>query len=703
MAASDTGGSQVAGYRIYRDGVVIDSTTALNYTDAGLSVEGLYAYVVRAYDAAGNEGGASPTRTVLFDDEPPPAPTRPRRPEPDDLARAHVDDRLGRRRPATAACRSTASTAAASRSPPSTARPPTRTPRSFGDGSYSYSVAAIDGAGNEGARSSSLLLLVDRTPPPTPTGLTGPAVSSARPALTWMSGGADALSGFDHYEILRNGAVVGTSVDRGLHRQRPGGERDVRLRRARPSTSAGNRSPASVQRSATWDDTAPAIPAAPNATSPDQPPGSELAAGGRHRRRGRRRLHACCATARPPARRPRRRSSTPTCWPTAPTPTASSRPTPPRNASAPSTALAVAVDTTPPPSVGLPAASSPTSRPQLSWAPVVDASAIARYDVYRGGTLAGSTPTTTFTDLAVALDGSYAYSVVAIDGAGNAAPGSPPLAVLFDRTPPPTPSQPAALSPTDAKPALTWTSGGADALSGFDHYAVYRDGALVGSPTGPSFADADLTALGPHVYTVRAVDAAGNLSAPSPPRSVIYDTLAPPLPTDLAPALADAHAAADAGRPSATTPPAAPASTGYRVFRDGAALAIAPSPSYVDGSLTVSGSHAYWVTAVDAVGNESAPSATRIVYVDVEPPPPPPDVAAASPASRPALDLDRLVGRRHGRHRHHGLQRLPPGLAAGRARAPHRGSTATCRTAGATATPCARSTARATSARPRSP
>jgi chitodextrinase len=50
---------------------------------------------------------------------------------------------------------------------------------------------------------------------------------------------------------------------------------------------------------------------------------------------------------------------------------------------------------------------------------------------------------------------------------------------------------------------------------GIAGYRVYRDGGLVGSPSGTSFADGSVTDALPHTYFVTAVDAAGNESAAS--------------------------------------------------------------------------------------------------------------------------------------------------------------------------------------------
>jgi len=61
-AATDNTG--VTGYKIYRDDVEIDTTTALTYTDTGLSADTAYDYQVSAYDGASNEGPKSNEVTI---------------------------------------------------------------------------------------------------------------------------------------------------------------------------------------------------------------------------------------------------------------------------------------------------------------------------------------------------------------------------------------------------------------------------------------------------------------------------------------------------------------------------------------------------------------------------------------------------------------------------------------------------------------
>lgn len=71
-ASTDSGGSGLAGYRLYRDG----ATTALatvnapttTYSDTGLTASTQYSYVVRAFDGAGNESAPSTAASATTQD-----------------------------------------------------------------------------------------------------------------------------------------------------------------------------------------------------------------------------------------------------------------------------------------------------------------------------------------------------------------------------------------------------------------------------------------------------------------------------------------------------------------------------------------------------------------------------------------------------------------------------------------------------------
>lgn len=75
-ASTDTGGSGLSGYRIYRDGsasvlATVDAP-AVTYADTGLAANTQYSYVVRAFDSAGNESANSAAAVATTEANPTP-------------------------------------------------------------------------------------------------------------------------------------------------------------------------------------------------------------------------------------------------------------------------------------------------------------------------------------------------------------------------------------------------------------------------------------------------------------------------------------------------------------------------------------------------------------------------------------------------------------------------------------------------------
>jgi chitodextrinase len=62
-SSTDSGGSGVAGYRIFRDNVAVGTSTETEFVDTGLAVATAYSYIVSAFDHTGNESSASPAVT----------------------------------------------------------------------------------------------------------------------------------------------------------------------------------------------------------------------------------------------------------------------------------------------------------------------------------------------------------------------------------------------------------------------------------------------------------------------------------------------------------------------------------------------------------------------------------------------------------------------------------------------------------------
>jgi chitodextrinase len=78
-ASSDTGGSGLAGYKIYRNNNFIASTTQLTYTDIALNSNTAYSYKVASYDNAGNTSAQSSALSVTTaSNSTPPPDTTPK-------------------------------------------------------------------------------------------------------------------------------------------------------------------------------------------------------------------------------------------------------------------------------------------------------------------------------------------------------------------------------------------------------------------------------------------------------------------------------------------------------------------------------------------------------------------------------------------------------------------------------------------------
>ena len=188
-------------------------------------------------------------------------------------------------------------------------------------------------------------------------------------------------------------------------------------------------------------------------------------------------------------------------------------------------------DTTAPTAPGTPTATVNGSNVALTWPASTDDVAVSGYTVHRSSTpgFAPSATTsvadvtgTSYTDPARPA-GTWYYRVVASDAARNTSAPSPEVAATVaspDTTAPSAPSSPSA-TVTGPDVAVRWTASTDD--RGVTGYRVYRSSTpgvapstatQVAQVTATSWTDLGRPA-GTWYYVVAAVDAAGNLSAPS--------------------------------------------------------------------------------------------------------------------------------------------------------------------------------------------
>ena len=174
-------------------------------------------------------------------------------------------------------------------------------------------------------------------------------------------------------------------------------------------------------------------------------------------------------------------------------------------------------DTTVPSTPTLSASGTTQTSTNLSWTTSTDNVGVTGYNVYRGTTLLTTVTGTTYTATGLTASTAYAFTVRARDAAGNLSAVSntvnvTTLANTTDTTVPSTPTL-SASGTTQTSTNLSWTVSTDNV--GVTGYNVYRGTTLLTTVTGTTYTATGLTASTAYSFTVRARDAAGNLSAVS--------------------------------------------------------------------------------------------------------------------------------------------------------------------------------------------
>jgi fibronectin type 3 domain-containing protein len=190
--------------------------------------------------------------------------------------------------------------------------------------------------------------------------------------------------------------------------------------------------------------------------------------------------------------------------------------------SSPSSATTLPTPDLIPPTVptGLAGAAVSATWVNLSWSGSTDTggSGLAGYEIFRNGTLIGTSPSASYADHGTASNTAYGYKVRAYDGAGNRSGDSNTISVTTpDQIAPGVPSLVSLTADTGNQVTVRWSTtldnaGGA----GVQGYKLYRNGAYLttylNSSTNPlyvqSYADTTVAANTTYTYTVSAIDAA---------------------------------------------------------------------------------------------------------------------------------------------------------------------------------------------------
>lgn len=154
----------------------------------------------------------------------------------------------------------------------------------------------------------------------------------------------------------------------------------------------------------------------------------------------------------------------------------------------------------------------------LTWTASSDNVAVTGYDVYRGSTKVASPSGTSAVVSGLSPSTSYTFTVKAHDAAGNVSSASSSVttttsAASSDTSAPTAPTGLKVTAKTSGSVSLAWTASTDNV--GVAGYDVYRGTTKAASSTGTSATVTGLVASTSYTFTVKARDAAGNLSAAS--------------------------------------------------------------------------------------------------------------------------------------------------------------------------------------------
>ena len=212
-ASNDTGGSGLAGYKVYRNGVQIATTSVAFYNSTGLAASTSYFYRVAAYDNSGNTSAqstaAAATTPSCQDTAAPSVPTGLTASAAScsliNLSWTASTDTGGSGLAGYKVYRNGVQIA-------TTNVPSYHSAGLAASTSYFFRVAAYDNSGNTSAESTfasaTTPMCADTTAPSIPTGLTASATSCSQINLSWTASSDTGGSGLAGYRVYRNGVMI---------------------------------------------------------------------------------------------------------------------------------------------------------------------------------------------------------------------------------------------------------------------------------------------------------------------------------------------------------------------------------------------------------------------------------------------------------------------------------------------------------------
>src|SRR6056297_1515101 len=153
----------------------------------------------------------------------------------------------------------------------------------------------------------------------------------------------------------------------------------------------------------------------------------------------------------------------------------------------------------------------------LNWSAATDNVGLDYSTPLQDGSSIATTANTSYSVSGLAEATTYTFTVKAVDAAGNVSAASSAIDVTtnssVDTEAPTAPTNLASGNVTETSVALSWSA--ATDNVGVDHYTVLQDGSSIATTANTSYSVSGLTAATTYTFTVKAVDAAGNVSAAS--------------------------------------------------------------------------------------------------------------------------------------------------------------------------------------------
>ncbi|SDC66000.1 fibronectin type III domain-containing protein [Actinokineospora iranica] len=251
----------------------------------------------------------------------------------------------------------------------------------------------------------------------------------------------------------------------------------------------------------------------------------------------------------------------------------------------------------------------------LAWVASTDNVGVTGYDVLYGNGQTKSVEGTEATVDGLQPGTDYSFTVVAKDAAGNKSDPSAAANTRTEPTPditaPTAPSNVRSTDVTETSVALAWDASSDD--TGVTGYEVFNGANSVATVTGTSATVSGLTADTEYTFTVKAKDAAGNVSDPSAGFTVRTDKEAdivkPTAPTNLT-ATGTTDSSVSLVWDAATDNVGV---TGYQVFSGTAPVASGAGTAATVAGLNPDTEYTFTVVAKDAAGNVSEASAPLTV------------------------------------------------------------------------------------------